>query len=130
VKEGGGRRTFAANPDASLFLLKATGKVAHGGGRKLEPDSDEYKFVRRWVAAGAPWGSEKDPVVTKISVFPEHRILPRNSKQQFAVYAHYSDGTTEDITRRAQYESNDGEIATVDPNALVRTLGMSGEAAA
>jgi hypothetical protein len=129
MKEGRGRRTFAANPDASLFLLKATGKIAHGGGKKMEPDSDEYKLVRRWVAAGMPWGSDKDPVVTKISVFPEHRILPRNSKQQFTVYAHYSDGTTEDITRRAQYESNDGEIATVDANALVRTLGMSGEAA-
>src|SRR5947207_5242765 len=129
VKEGRGRLLFPANPDKSLFLLKATGRVGHGGGRKMEPDSDEYKVVRRWIAAGTPWGSDKDPVVTRITVSPEHRILPRNSKQQFAVYAHYSDGTAEDITRRAQYESNDGEIATVDANALVRTLGMSGEAA-
>ncbi len=37
--------------------------------------------------------SENDPTVTKISVFPEHRVLTRQSKQQFAVYAHYSDGT-------------------------------------
>src|SRR5207244_2172424 len=35
----------------------------------------------------------------------------------------------EDVTRRAQYESNDQEIAVVDPTALVRTLAMSGEAA-
>ncbi len=40
--------------------------------------------------------------------------MTRNSKQQFAVYAHYTDGTVEDITRRAQYESNDQEIAVVD----------------
>ena len=129
VKEGRGRRLFPANPDASLFLMKATGKTAHGGGRKMEPDSDEYRVVRRWIAAGMPWGSENDPVVNKISVFPEHRILTRNNKQQFAVYAHYSDGTIEDITRRAQYESNDGEIAVVEGGGLVRTLGMSGEAA-
>ena len=53
----------------------------------------------RWVASGLPYGNEKDPVVTKISVVPEHRILTRNNHQQFAVYAHYSDGTTEDISR-------------------------------
>lgn len=129
VKEGRGRRLFPANPDASLFLMKATGKTAHGGGKKMEPESDEYKVVRRWIAAGMPWGNEKDPVVTKISVFPEHRIMTRGAKQQFAVYAHYSDGSVEDITRRAQYESNDGEIAAVDTNGLVRTNEMSGEAA-
>ncbi len=129
VKESRGRRMFPANPDASLFLMKATGRTAHGGGRKMEPDSDEYKLVRRWIGAGMPWGDAKDPTVTKITVFPEHRVMIRGSKQQFAVYAHYSDGTVDDITRRAQYECNDTEIATVDPNGLVRTLTMSGEAA-
>jgi hypothetical protein len=129
VKEGRGRRLFPANPDASLFLMKATGKSPHGGGKKMDPDSDEYKLVRRWIASGMPWGNEKDPTVTKITVFPEHRILQRHGKQQFAAYAHYSDGTVEDITRRAQYESNDGEIASVSEGALVRTQAMSGEAA-
>jgi hypothetical protein len=129
VKEGRGRRLFPANPDASLFLMKASGRVAHGGGKKMEPDSDEYKLVRRWIAAGMPWGDAKDPTVSKISVFPEHRVMPRNGKQQFAVYAHYSDGTVEDITRRAQYECNDSDIASVDLNGQVRTLSLSGEAA-
>ncbi|HEY3788574.1 MAG TPA: DUF1549 domain-containing protein [Urbifossiella sp.] len=129
VKEGRGRRLFPANPDASLFLMKATGKTPHGGGKKMDPDSDEYKLVRRWIASGMPWGEEKDPTLVKISVYPEHRILTRHNKQQFAAYAHYSDGTVEDITRRAQYESNDGEIASVGEGGLVRTLGMSGEAA-
>ena len=129
VKEGRGRRLLPAAPDSSLFLLKAVGAVPHGGGRRMEPGSDEYKVVRRWIAAGMPYGSPADPVVTRISVFPEHRVLPRQGKQQFAAYAHYSDGTVEDITRRAQYESNDQEIATVDGGGLVRTLEMSGEAA-
>jgi hypothetical protein len=129
VKESRGRRLFPASPDQSLLLAKATGRMPHGGGRKMDPASDEYKIVRRWVAAGMPYGSDADPVVTKISVYPEHRILARQSKQQFAAYAHYSDGTVEDITRRAQYDSNDQEIATVDGEGLVRTLGLSGEAA-
>jgi hypothetical protein len=129
VKEGRGRRLFPAAPDSSLLLLKASGGIAHGGGKRMEVGSDEYRLIRRWIAAGMPYGEKTDPIVTRISVSPEHRVMTRNNHQQFAVYAHYSDGSVEDITRRAQYESNDQEIAVVDSAALVRTLGMSGEAA-
>src|SRR5262249_11780830 len=118
-----------ASPDHSLLLLKATGQLAHGGGKRMEVTSDEYKLIRRWLAAGTPFGKPDDPVVTKISIYPEHRILARQNKQQFAVYAHYSNGAVEDVTRRAQYESNDTEVATVDSAGLVQTLSMSGEAA-
>jgi Protein of unknown function (DUF1553)/Protein of unknown function (DUF1549) len=129
VKEDRGRRLMPASPDSSLLLLKATGLAPHGGGKKMEKDSDEYRLVRRWIAAGSPYGKETDPTVTKITVYPEHRVMTRQNKQQFAVYAHYTDGVVEDITRRAQYDSNDQEIANVDPAGQVRTLGLSGEAA-
>jgi hypothetical protein len=129
VKEGRGRRMMPSAPDNSLFLMKGAGVVPHGGGKKMDRDSDEYKLIRRWIASGMPYGNESDPVVTKISVYPEHRIMTRQNKQQFAVYAHYSSGKVEDITRRAQYESNDQEIAVVEGSGLVRTLAMSGEAA-
>jgi hypothetical protein len=129
VMEARGRRLFPAAPDNSLLLLKGAGGVAHGGGKRMDTNADEYRLLRRWIAAGMPYGAKTDPVVTRISVSPEHRVLTRNNRQQFAVYAHYSDGSVEDITRRAQYESNDQEIAVVDSAALVRTLAMSGEAA-
>ena len=129
VKEGRGRRLFPAAPDRSLLLLKAAGGMAHGGGKRTEVGSDEYRLVRRWITAGTPFGKTTDPKVTKITVTPEHRVMSRQSKQQFAVQAHFSDGTIEDITRRAQYESNDIEIAVVDEGGLVRTLALSGEAA-
>jgi uncharacterized protein DUF1553/uncharacterized protein DUF1549 len=129
VKEARGRRLFPASPEQSLLLLKATGTVPHAGGKRLDVGSDEYNLIRRWIASGTPFGQPSDPVVTRITVYPDHRILTRQNKQQFAVYAHYSDGTAEDITRRAQYESNDTEIAVVEPTGLVRTLALSGEAA-
>jgi len=129
VKEGRGRRVFPAAPDRSLLLLKAAGGMAHGGGKRMDVGSDEYRLLKRWIAAGMPWGNTTDPVVKKISVEPAHRVMTRQNKQQFAVYAHYSDGSIEDITRRATYESNDPEIAVVEPSGIVRTLGMSGEAA-
>src|SRR5207237_1351963 len=102
---------------------------AHGGGKRMEPDSDEYKLIRRWIASGTPFGKSDDPTVLRITISPDKRTLARNSKQQFAVYAHYSDGAVEDITRRAQYESNDIEVAEVDGTGMVRTLSLSGEAA-
>jgi hypothetical protein len=129
VKEARGRRVFPAAPERSLVLLKATGTIAHGGGKRMDLGSDEYKLVRRWIASGLPYGEPTDPVVTRISVVPDHRVMTRQNRQQFAVYAHYSDGTLEDITRRAQYESNDTEVAAVDGQGLVRTLALSGEAA-
>jgi hypothetical protein len=129
VKEARGRRVFPASPDHSLILLKASGQIAHGGGKRMDVASDEYKMIRRWIAAGTPFGKPEDPVVTRITVYPDHRVLTRQNKQQVAVYAHYSNGAVEDITRRAQYESNDTEVALVESTGLVRTLALSGEAA-
>jgi hypothetical protein len=129
VHEARGRRVFPAAPDHSLLLLKAAGRVPHGGGKRTEVDSDEYKVLRRWIASGLPYGAPNDPVLTAITVEPSHRRMTRRNAQQFAVTAHYSDGSSADITRRAQYESNDPEIATVDEAGLVQTQSQSGEAA-
>jgi hypothetical protein len=129
VKEDRGRRLLPAAPDYSLLLLKASGQMAHGGGKRMEKDSDEYKLLRRWIGAGNPYGRPDDPVVTRITLYPEHRLISRQGRQQFAVYAHYSDGTLQDVTQRAQYESNDQDIAVVDGTGLVRTLDLSGASA-
>jgi hypothetical protein len=129
VKEGRGRRLVPAAPERSLLLMKATGQMAHGGGKRLEADSEEYQLIRRWIASGMPFGKSTDPFVTRISVEPAEQVLARQGKVQLKVTAHYSDGHAEDVTRMTQYESNDTEIATVDGKALVSTLNMSGAAA-
>ncbi|MFO0965088.1 MAG: DUF1549 domain-containing protein [Gemmataceae bacterium] len=129
VMENRGRRVLSTVPEYSLLLMKATGMMAHGGGRRMEVDSDEYKLIRRWIASGMPVGKETDPTVTRITIFPEHRMISRNNRQQIAVYAHYTDGSVVDVTRRAQYESNDPDIAVVDGTGLVRSLEVAGEAA-
>ena len=129
VKEGRGRRLVPAAPERSLLLLKATGQMAHGGGKRLEADSEEYQLIRRWIATGMPFGKPTDPVVTSISMDPPQKVLPRGGNVQLTVTAHYSDGHSEDVTRMTQYESNDTEIATVDGKALVSCFNMSGAAA-
>jgi hypothetical protein len=129
LKEGRGRRVMPSAPDASLLLTKATGRAPHGGGKKMEPDGEEYKIVRRWVASGLPYGTPSDPTVTRISVVPEARVVERKGRQQLAVYAHFSDGSVEDITRRAQYETNDPDVAAVSEAGVVSTQAMTGQAA-
>ena len=129
VKESRGRRLFPAAPDQSLFLQKAAGVVPHGGGKKMDVGSEEYKLLRRWIASGMPYGSDSDPTVAKVTVYPDTRVIDRQGRQQLAVHAHYSDGTVEDVTRRAQYESNETEVATVTESGLVQTLSMTGQAA-
>src|SRR5262245_29837005 len=61
VKEARGRRVLPTVPEHSLLLLKATGAMAHAGGKRMEVDSDEYKLVRRWIASGLPYGEKDDP---------------------------------------------------------------------
>jgi hypothetical protein len=129
VKENRGRRLMPSSPDASLLLMKAAGVVSHAGGKRTDKSADEYKLIRRWIASGMPYGKDTDPVVTRITVTPETRVIGRNNRQQFAVLAHYTDGTVADVTSRAQYESNDPDIAIVDGAGLVRSLDLSGEAA-
>jgi hypothetical protein len=129
TQEGRGRRLFLPAPDHSLLLLKGTGKIPHGGGRKLEPESDEYQIIRRWIAAGAPLGRGDEAMLQRIRVYPEHGTLTRRGRQQLVALAEFSDGTIEDITRRALYESNEPEVAATDSEGLVRTLDLSGEAA-
>ncbi|OYV86829.1 MAG: S-layer protein, partial [Planctomycetia bacterium 21-64-5] len=129
VKEARGRRLFPSAPDQSLLLLKATNTVAHGGGHRLEKESYEYGQIVRWLEQGMPYGKPDDPVVERIEVFPATRAMDRDSRQQLAVLAYYTDGSTEDVTHIAQYESNDGEMAEVSPAGLVHTFDLTGDVA-
>ncbi len=129
VSESRGRRVSPATPDQSLLLLKAINASPHGGGQRLEKDSHEYRLLRRWIASGMPYGSGDDPQVVAIDVFPQQRRLQASSSQQLSVVATYSDGTTEDITRAAVYESNDTEMADVSPTGLVQLKNLFGDVA-
>ena len=52
-------------------------------------------------------------------VEPQERLTLAKAVQQLRVVAHFSDGSTRDVTRIAQYEANDEEMATVNGQGLV-----------
>lgn len=128
VKEARGRRLFPAAPDSSLMLAKPTGRVPHGGGRRLSPDSEAYQTLRRWIMQGAPLGGEQAVALKRLEVVPPQRLLERQHQQQVAVLAHYLDGSLRDVTRQAQFQSNELPVAAVDEDGLVRTFDLAGEA--
>jgi len=129
VKESLGRRLFPAAPEHSLLLMKGIAAVPHGGGDKLKKDSHEYALLVRWITQGMPYGKDDAAMVTGISVFPRHRVMAPDGRQQLMVIAHYSDGTTENVTRTARYEPNDKLMATVSETGRVQMLGTPGEVA-
>lgn len=129
VKEHRGRRIFPAAPAHSLLLTKPLNTVPHGGGRRLDPGSYEYELLYRWIAQGTPAGSDDDPVVKSIEVFPKTRAMNRDARQQLRVVAHYSDESQRDVTRLASFESNDTEMAEANTSGRVTTFDRPGDAA-
>jgi len=129
VKEARGRRLFLAAPERSLLLEKATNQVPHGGGQRLQPGSYEYGLIRRWISQGVPYGNASDPVVERIETIPAGRSMQREAEQQIRVLAYYTNGNVEDVTRIAQYDPNQPEMAECSVTGLVRTLDLAGDVA-
>ena len=129
VKEARGRRLFPAAPDASLLLQKATGNMPHGGGKRIEPGSEDYKLIARWMRQGMPYGKTNDATVARIEVAPVARTMQFKGAQQLVVLAHYTDGRVEDVTRSALYEPNDKDMARVSEGGYVELFQQPGDVA-
>jgi len=129
VKESRGRRLSVAMPDSSLLLTKAINSVPHGGGQRLESDSQEYRVLRRWIAQGMKPGKADDRRVVGLVMAPNPRRMLPKQEQQISVVAQYSDGSVEDVTPSVQFESNDTDMADVDKRGLVSMKSLAGEVA-
>jgi hypothetical protein len=125
VKSAKGRRVSPFAPEESLLLLKPTLIVAHGGGKRFEPDSPAFDLIRLWLEQGAPGPVKNDPTVVGVRVYPEHRLMELDQEQQLVVVARYSDGTVRDVTEQAKYDALNEGVAGVDAAAgRARTVGQ------
>ncbi|MEO8660747.1 MAG: DUF1549 and DUF1553 domain-containing protein [Bryobacteraceae bacterium] len=123
-----GRRFNRADPARSLMLSKPTQQVAHGGGLRFEATSDYYKTIFSWIAQGVPYGDAATDTVKHLDVEPKEAILKQpGDVAPFHVKATYGDGTTRDVTREANVDSNIPNLASVEPDAKVKGERM-GEA--
>ena len=127
VKESRGRRVSPAAPDNSLLLTKGVGSTPHGGGRRIDQDSDDYRLLVRWIAQGMPYGKDTDPKLVSVEVLPKVRTMSLNGEQQLVVLARYTDGSVHDVTRSALYEPNDKSMATTDEDGRVTMFDQPGD---
>jgi hypothetical protein len=129
VKQGKGRRVFPPAPEESLLITKGAAIVPHTGGKKLEPNSEEYKTLVRWIAEGMPYTQPNEPVLKEIAVDPPRATMKIKTTQQLKVTARYSDGSSRDVTKLALFEANDTAMATASESGLVNTFDLPGNVA-
>jgi hypothetical protein len=138
VKVQAGRRIDRADPAKSLILLKPTFSIPHGGGERFKVGSLEYEAILNWISDGASYDSVGSPRLRTILVTPDEvTLVGLGSKQQLSVSGTYTDGSTEDLTRKVQYTANDESVLEVSSNGevsarrvgetaiMVRTLGKA-----
>ncbi len=128
TRQSVGRRVSLLQPSHSLMLLKPTMAVPHGGGKRFDPNSLEYRVISEWIAAGAPAPADSDSTVTGLEVYPASATLKPSAEQQLVVRARYSTGEVKDVTRWVKFSSSDEGVASVDDMGHVKMNGF-GEAA-
>jgi len=129
TRQGRGRRVFPGAIEQSLIYSKGTGMVAHGGGERMKPDSQDAELLREWIKQGMPWGKPDTPTVQKIDVTPSLRSMTPRSLQQLQVIATYTDGSQRDVTRASVYSTNMEVIADCSAQGVIETGKLAGEAA-
>jgi hypothetical protein len=115
-----GRRINKIEPAKSLILLKGTMALGHGGGKRMEVDSLEYRVLGEWIAAGIVAPSESDARLKNIEVTTNALA---NNEVQLRVKANYDDGHSEDVTRWVKYSVADAVVASVDEAGKVKLSG-------
>ena len=128
TREQGTRRINLAIPEESMLVEKAIGTVPHSGGKLFSKHSKHWETLVNWLKDGANKDPEDVAKPTKIQLFPPSALLEGNgATQQLTVLAHYSDGTTRDVTPLTVFQSSNDVSAAVDDKGLV-TAGSRGEA--
>ena len=129
TKASRGRRLNAGLPERSLLLLKPTGAMPHGGGRRIAPDSEVAAVIRDWIVQGLAGPRPDDLRGLSLGVEPSELIIPvpkegaaagtREAPVGLRVLATFADGTSRDVTRWAAYDIREKLTADVSRQGVV-----------
>jgi Protein of unknown function (DUF1553)/Protein of unknown function (DUF1549) len=119
-----GRRVNLASPEDCLLINKSTARVAHTGGKNIEPGGESYQILLRWLEAGAPADPTGVPAPVGIEVFPSRAVFASPAEgQRLVVRARYPDGSDRDVTRFTVFLSNNDAAVAVDDQGLAAGKG-------
>ena len=132
VRQFAGRRVNLMHPEESLILLKPTAQIKHGGGQVLDANGEGAQLLRNWIQQGATYETLRR--LTRIEISPQKYVISNlESPVQLHATAHFSDGTTEDVTRWTVFTPEDTsaiEISTENetPNIVKNALVLDSAA--
>jgi hypothetical protein len=117
-------RVSAADPPASLAVLKPTAAVDHDGGRRIEPGSWQHQLLLAWIAGGAKPAAENRPEFVGLEVTPPEIVFSAAGQHEpLSVVARWSDGAREDVTPLCRFQTRDESVAIVDRSGVVQSAG-------
>lgn len=128
TRQAAARRVDRTQPEQSLLILKGTRTIAHGGGTRIEKDSEFAATLLAWVKSEAPGAVPSEATITKLEVFPKAALLQPKDTLRTVVQATYSDGRVVDVTRLAKFVSSETPVADVDEDGRIK-VSAHGEAA-
>ncbi len=125
VRQIAGRRINLIQPEKSLIILKPTAQNRHGGGQVLKENDVPVQLLHDWIRQGARY--EKKRHLKNVDITPKKKIVS-NLKQtiQLKASAHFSDGTTEDVTRWTVFTPEDTSAIEINPTAATAKLNRRG----
>jgi hypothetical protein len=113
------RRVNLNDPESSLLLLKASGRIAHQGGLRFHENEPAFQTLAQWVSEGCR-DSAEHRILDRLEALPSRRILNvAQRKQPIIVRAHYRDGGIQDVTDLAVFTSADEDSARVSRDGIV-----------
>jgi len=126
VREQGGRRLNPVDPEQSLLLLKATGRVAHQGGALMGRDHPSYQVLLSWIEQGCR--DVVTPQLVRLEMTPgSHRLPPGTQSLTLTARAHFADGSSRAVSPLTVFTSSDPDLAPVSASGVVR-FQSTGEA--
>ncbi|MCA9136141.1 MAG: DUF1553 domain-containing protein [Planctomycetales bacterium] len=129
ARQSRGRRLTIRSPESSLLIQKATAELPHGGGRKIEIGSMAYQTIVAWIGQGAPRTLPDEPALENVELAQTEFSLKPSDVGQLSVVAHYSDGSTRDVTGMTGYLSNEAAVVSVDSTGKLTAGAFPGETA-
>ena len=122
ARESRGRRINPAAPESSLLITKATGRIAHAGGRRIPQGGPAEQLLLDWIRSGMPGPLSSEPTLQRLIISPSTAVLQPGQQSQLTVTAYYSDGHQRDVTWLARFASGDTSLLDVDSAGKVQAL--------
>ena len=125
VRQLAGRRINLMHPEQSLVILKPTAQTSHGGGQVLNEDGEGAQLLRNWIQQGAHYETLRQ--LERIEISPQKQVITNlESPIQLQAKAHFSNSTTEDVTRWTVFTPEDTSAVEIDAATAVAKVNRRG----